>query len=292
MARRVIEGSDGAADAVLRVAVLLQAGVTPVRAWRYLADGGDAVASAVCRRVDEGAPFPAAMRALGGSWTEVAAAWSVSASVGAPLADTLRSFAAALRDARETADQVRVALAEPAGTARLMAWLPLVGVALGGALGLDTLGILVTQPAGIACLVGGVALVVIAQRWTARLVRRAQPERGASGVEAELLAIAVSGGVSLDRAREVVASTGVTIDDPETVRVLALSRAAGVPAVELLRAAAALARHAARVDGRLRAARLSSKLLLPLGVCTLPAFLLLGVAPTILGVLSSMSLSL
>ena len=64
-----------------------------------------------------------------------------------------------------------------------------------------------------------------------------------------------------------------------------------MPAVELLRASAALARHRARVDGRLRAARLSSRLLLPLGVCTLPAFLLLGVAPMLLSVMSTMPLS-
>jgi len=37
----------------------------------------------------------------------------------------------------------------------------------------------------------------------------------------------------------------------------------------------------------MRAAKLSSSLLIPLGVCTLPAFLLLGVAPLILSVLSS-----
>ena len=73
---------------------------------------------------------------------------------------------------------------------------------------------------------------------------------------------------------------------------LALSRAAGVPAIELLRASAAHTRHRARVDGRLRAARLSTRLLLPLGVCTLPAFLLLGVAPMLLSVLTTMPLSI
>ncbi|MCK8468355.1 hypothetical protein M0722_14245 [Microbacterium sp. KSW4-16] len=73
---------------------------------------------------------------------------------------------------------------------------------------------------------------------------------------------------------------------------LDLSRAAGVPAVELLRASAAQDRHAARVGGRLRAAKLSTRLLIPLGVCTLPAFLLLGVAPMLLSVLSSTPLPL
>lgn len=70
-------------------------------------------------------------------------------------------------------------------------------------------------------------------------------------------------------------------------RILRLSAAAGVPAVELLRAEADRARREARTAGRTGAARLSSRLLLPLGICTLPAFLLLGVAPLILSVLST-----
>jgi tight adherence protein B len=96
--------------------------------------------------------------------------------------------------------------------------------------------------------------------------------------------------VSIDRATAIVRKAGVAGDGGEDV--LALSRSAGVPAVELLRATAAHARHRARVEGRLRAARLSSRLLLPLGVCTLPAFLLLGVAPMLLSVMSTMPLSL
>jgi len=37
---------------------------------------------------------------------------------------------------------------------------------------------------------------------------------------------------------------------------------------------------------------LSTRLLIPLGVCTLPAFLLLGVAPMLLSVMSAVPLSL
>lgn len=74
---------------------------------------------------------------------------------------------------------------------------------------------------------------------------------------------------------------------PETEGILRLSRIAGAPAIDLLRAAAASARHRARTDGRLRAARLGGRLLVPLGVCTLPAFMLLGVGPMLLSVLTS-----
>lgn len=288
--------SDAVAETVLRLAVLLQAGVAPGRAWAHLAEAGDAAAARVVAATAEGVPLGDAIAdAQQGSgaprgWSEVASAWRIATTVGAPLAESLRGLAAALRDAGEAADEVRIALAEPAGTARLMGWLPLVAVALGGALGFDTFGVLFSHPVGLTCLGTGVALIVAAQRWTAALVRRARAESGVAGHHAELLAIALSGGVSIDRAKALVGQTD-SETDAATSAVLSLSRSAGVPAVELLRASAALARHRARVDGRLRAARLSSRLLLPLGVCTLPAFLLLGVAPMVLSVMSTMNLS-
>lgn len=312
-----------AAETVLRLAVMLQAGVAPAPAWSHLAASRDAAALRVTASVADGMPLPRAIAAAGGgAWRDVAVAWHVATTVGAPLAESLRGLAAALRDAAESADDVRVALAEPASTARLMGWLPLVALGLGAALGFDTFGTLLGHPAGIACLVAGGALILVAQRWTARMVRRARAESGVPGLHAELIAIALSGGASIDRATAVVRSAhavassadagsqgldgaaglagaagsdgsgGSAGSDADVGAVLALSRSAGVPAVELLRASAAHARHRARVEGRLRAARLSSRLLIPLGVCTLPAFLLLGVAPMLLSVTSTMSLSL
>ena len=300
------------ADTVLRLAVLLQAGVTPARAWAHLAEAGDAEAARVCAAVARGMPLSAAIadavpraasprrgrqpavadaEAHRAQWRDVSAAWQVATAVGAPLADSLRGMATALRDGQEAADDVRVALAEPAATAKLMGWLPLVAVVLGVALGFDTFNTLLGNPIGIVCLGLGGALILAAQRWNAALVRRARQAGGVPGLDAELLAIALSGGVSIDRARALVQEATDTRTDAATEAVLTLSRTAGVPAVELLRASATLARHRARVDGRLRAARLSTRLLLPLGVCTLPAFLVLGVAPMLLSVLTSVPLS-
>lgn len=297
------------AESVLRLAVLLQAGVAPARAWSHLADTGDPAAARIVAATRDGMPLAEAIATVAPApgpptrrgkaahddtvraWGEVAAAWRVAITVGAPLAESLRGLATALGDAQEAADDVRVALAEPAGTARLMGWLPLVAIGLGVVLGFDTIGVLFSGPLGYACLVGGAVLIVAAQRWTAALVRRARSEGGVAGHGAELLAIALSGGVSIERAKAIVQGAGSSTD-ASTDAILALSRTAGVPAVELLRASAALARHRARVDGRLRAARLSTRLLLPLGACTLPAFLLLGVAPMMLSVMSTMPLSL
>jgi tight adherence protein B len=69
--------------------------------------------------------------------------------------------------------------------------------------------------------------------------------------------------------------------------VLELSRRAGVGAVELLHAEADQARRDARSAAQLASAALGVRLMLPLAVCVLPAFMVLSVAPLVLSILSS-----
>lgn len=291
--REGMASATDAATSVQTLAVLLQAGAVPVAAWRHLADTDDPQARRVVDRVDRGVPLLDAIEAEGGAWIDLAAAWEIATTVGAPLAEVLRMIAEALRDAASAADDVRIALAEPAGTARLLLWMPLAGLLLGFALGFDTIGVVFGNMLGAACVIVGLLLVAAARLWTASLLRRAAPAPGTPGMRAELVAVALSGGASIDRALLLVSQSSPSGSSEERVSaVLDLSRAAGVPAGELLRASAAHDRHAARVQGRLRAAKLSTRLLIPLGVCTLPAFLLLGVAPLLLSVLESTSLPL
>ncbi|WP_180968915.1 type II secretion system F family protein [Microbacterium aurantiacum] len=285
---------EDASTAVRTLAVLLQAGAVPVVAWRHLAESGDPHAARIVDRLEGGIPLLAAVEAEGGAWVDLAAAWDVATTVGAPLAEVLRMLADTLQDAASAADDVRIALAEPAGTARLLLWMPLAGLLLGFALGFDTLSVIVSNPVGGACVVAGLGLVLAARMWTRRMLLKAQPEPGTPGIQAELVAVALSGGASIERSLRLVGDSSATGRGGEerTRAVLELSRAAGVPAGELLRASAAQDRHAARVRGKLAAARLSTRLLIPLGVCTLPAFLLLGVAPLLLSVLASTPLPL
>lgn len=293
MSGRRHEGVDTAdvAASVHRLAVLLQAGLTPPRAWSHLARSGDETADAVSRAFQQGRPVADVLRSRGEAWAQIGIAWQVATTVGAPLAESLRGLADALRDAHQARDDVRTALAEPQTTARLISWLPLAALGLGAALGFDPLAAL-TQPIGVVCLVLGGALMIITSRWTAALVARAQPDHALPGLGADVVAIALSGGVSLDRAIAVSEAAAGTPTDAETLATLDLSRSAGVPAIDLLRADAAAQRQESRTAGRLRAATLSTRLLLPLGVCTLPAFLLLGVGPMLLSVLTATPLTL
>lgn len=298
-------GDDRALDAVAatvhQLAVLLAAGVPPASSWRYLAEepsGSPDVARVVAREVGDGAPVSAALLAASGglppgqadAWRGLAAAWRVATESGAPLAPTLVDFAASLRALGEVQRDVRTALAGPVATSRVVVALPAVGIVLGALLGFDTLGALVSTPAGISCLIGGILLVAAGALWTRALLRRARPTSLTPGLGLDLMAIALTGGTSALRARQIVeAAIGdrdLRDDLSVLERVLSLSRRAGVPAAALLRAEAAECRARARSDGERAAASLGVTLMLPLGLCVLPAFMLLGVAPLVLSVIA------
>jgi tight adherence protein B len=304
---------DALASVVQRLAVLLTAGVPPTSAWGYLADAGQdahpsrddaATVSLVAAAAQEGGQVHGAiMSALdhaggdtarsSGGWRGLAAAWSVATDAGAPLASTLDEFASALRDLAQTEREVQVALAGPVATAKMVMALPAIGVLFGAALGFDTVGTLFGTPIGFFCLLVGSALMCAARIWNRRLLASASRGDATPGLVLDLVAIAVSGGASTERAVRAVdracEASGIPASDDRRVvdDVLGLSRRAGVPAAVLLRSEAEEARRRSRSNGARRAATLSVTLMLPLGLCILPAFMLLGVAPLMVAVISS-----
>jgi tight adherence protein B len=290
------------AGVVQRLAVLLAAGVAPVPAWGYLREGEVAARVATAA---SGSDIPDSIVAAlahapvaeAPAWRGLATAWAVATDAGAPLAPTLRDFARSLRDLGEAQREIAVALAAPVATARLVMALPAIGVVFGLALGFNTLGMLFTTPVGWGCLAVGGGLMFAASRWNRRLVRSAQPRSVTPGLEFDLVAIAVSGGAALDRARASVvvalerySGTG-SLGDAGIDAVLDLSRRAGVPAAELLRSEATELRRAARAEAQERAQALSVRLMIPLGVCVLPAFMVLGVLPLLVTVIGSTSVA-
>lgn len=261
-----------AARTLDRVAVLVAGGVPPSRAWALV--GG----------------FPMTGEP---AWLDVAAVLRVAERTGAPSAGTLRALAGALRRTAASDRAVRVALAGPRTSARVVLALPLLGLVLGSTWGAGTVQVLLTTPVGWGCAGAAGVLVGVGRAWTTRLVRAATPDGCVPGVLLDAWAVAVSGGGSWASGgaavREAFADAGgrPAGDAAHLWEVLALSRRAGVPAAALLRAAAEDVRDDAAAAGLAAAERLAVRLVLPLGVCILPAFVLVGVVPVVVGVLSS-----
>ncbi|WP_167510534.1 type II secretion system F family protein [Paenarthrobacter nitroguajacolicus] len=191
---------------VQQIAALLRGGRGSSRLWEELwlvhgfqatMDGGPRVAAeSPARLSEESLKVLAAVRAasaVGGSpaqairgaagkvfrrrgsserrvWMEMAACLEVAETSGCPLADLLARFAAQL-EAEEDAEAARqTALAGPKATVRLLSWLPVFGLVLGMALGVDPLGILLDNIWGVATLGAGLLLTVAGRVWSSRLV--------------------------------------------------------------------------------------------------------------------------
>lgn len=180
--------------AVQQMAALLKGGRNPARLWDELllvhtSDTMGAASLTVLAAAGGaarlGAPVPPAIRNAAlearfapGSrelrvWSDVAACLDVADSSGCPLADVLTRLAAQL-EVEDDADAARqTALAGPKSTVALLGWLPLTGIGLGMALGVDPVATLLGTPAGIAALLAGAFLTIAGRVWSARLVHSA-----------------------------------------------------------------------------------------------------------------------
>lgn len=99
----------------------------------------------------------------------VAAAWEVAARSGAALAVVLEKVAAGLRSDDDARSEVIAALGPPRATAKMLAALPLFGLALGGSMGAHPLQFLLHTGPGLGCLLLGVVLALLGVFWVERL---------------------------------------------------------------------------------------------------------------------------
>ncbi|MFV2121612.1 type II secretion system F family protein [Streptomyces sp. Act-28] len=173
---------DRRADAVIElcaaVSAELRAGSQPARALCLAARFTEALGAeepAVLAAARFGGDVPEALR--GAAKAEGAdglaglgACWQVAVDGGAGLADGLDRLEAALRERREQQERLRAQLSGAWATVVLLALLPVVGLAMGAALGADPLGVLLHTPAGLSCLAVGGALEAAGLWWAGRIV--------------------------------------------------------------------------------------------------------------------------
>ena len=96
--------------------------------------------------------------------------------LGSPLAQVLGQVAGMITQATRGAQQRYAALAAPVATARMLAALPLVGVALGALLGVRVWQFWLDGALGTITALGGLGFLCVGRLVTSRMVGRAQEE--------------------------------------------------------------------------------------------------------------------
>ena len=247
------------------------------------------------------APDAAARRTA----ASVALACRFSHGLGAPMADILDAIGDSIDDAQSVAEARRVASAGPLMSARVLAALPLVGIVSALALGASPWQFYTGATVGRICALLGVAAWVAGIASCRRILARARSvdEDTDPALACDLVAAGLACGAAIPRvldalaaacARESLAWTahalrlGVPWDEaweetPEWAHplrdALESSWTSGNAPETMLARSASWERRARLADAKTRAEELSVRLVGPLGVCFLPAFLALGIAP-------------
>ncbi len=135
--------------------------------------------ASVARAAELGGDVPAALRRCSAAQgaeglAAIAAAWQVAVSSGAALAVVLERIAMGLRADEDARAEVVAALGAPRATAKVLAGLPVFGLALGISMGARPARFLLSSAFGLACLLAGITLAVVGVWWVERLADNAE----------------------------------------------------------------------------------------------------------------------
>ncbi|MDR1393390.1 MAG: hypothetical protein LBJ62_05425 [Bifidobacteriaceae bacterium] len=180
---------DALSEALSQVTALARAGLSGPEVWRPLLGqtGYDLDTWAASLKDTPTGPHAAA----------VAAIQRIAQSVGASTADLLDAVVKAVDQAQETDDAREAAIAGPKSSARLLRFLPLLGLLLGTAMGAQPVPILLGGGLGSIALGVGVGLMLLGQVWSSALVRSASRPAGTAALVAAVLAAALRAGLAL-----------------------------------------------------------------------------------------------
>lgn len=252
----------------------------------------------------------------------------MSESAGAPLATSMERAAEHAEERIDALLGRQSALAAPRATGRILSWLPLLGLGLGVLMGSDPVGVLTGSVLGALTGLLGLGLAFAGRRWTAALVHRAEVESAASnGAEQtsnmppvdtalvlELLAAQLRAGLAPLAALGTLAealnsrplhtvcqrlqmgsgwgsawSGSAAGTFGELRDALAPAYTGGAPSTALLLSLADAYRLSERRAAERAAGKLSVALVVPLGLCSLPAFICLGIVPILISLLPTLT---
>jgi tight adherence protein B len=180
--RQTLSAIDGLAEAVRSVVAELRAGAHPAAACESAASDAEPRAARALRALAAAARLDgdldqalhtsrAANPTTAPVLDQLARAWTLGHRHGLPLAEVLDAVRADLDSRARFARQVLARMAGPRASATILALLPLLGIALGQAMGAHPLHILLATPAGQLLLPVGAALGCAGVAWSAHLTK-------------------------------------------------------------------------------------------------------------------------
>jgi tight adherence protein B len=203
------------------------------------------------------------------------------------MASEIEFFADVLASRDRSLQKIEIAHASPKSTARLMLWLPIITLAMAQLLGWGVLDTLLEKPIVLVSLGLGIALLLVAKLVTSRLLKKAKPEQSYEGFYLLGVAMAFSAGANLVRAQDRALTSYrqvFTIEPPASelsamAEITELVEHSGARAVELLRKQAQKMQEEVLFAAEVKIEKLGIKLMLPLGLGVLPAFVFLAIVP-------------
>ena len=199
-------------------------------------------------------------------------------ATGAGLTETAELLSSIGDIEEQTKAEIAQSQQIPQSTKQLMLWLPWVGLGIAELAGLGAVESILS-PAGLVLAAAAICLSYLGSRASDRMIKRTKALMGEPDQRAMRLAIVLESGVSLTDA---LRSCGFSRDD-ELIR-FAIETGVSLRALVQVQIRTELLKWRTQCLNLSRA--LSVRLMLPLGLTTLPAFLLLTVAPILLGALS------
>lgn len=197
--------------------------------------------------------------------------------LGAPLKTLLISLATQQESASKAKAELAQAMAMPKATKRLLLWLPVLTLALTFLTGISSLDSL-TNPLVIVSILLGSALLYLGHRISRRLLLTLNENFDVADLQRFAIAIAcgLTTGQIANRFPDLLTS-------PKVARLVSLTNRTGAALSNLVISEIENGLQA-QLSEKIAAARvLSVRLLIPLGLTTLPAFMLFTIPPTLVG---------
>jgi len=200
----------------------------------------------------------------------------VTKQVGGQLAPNLDRLAAVIQSREQNRTELDLAVAGPKASSRLILSLPILVFLGAGIAGIPIFKTLASPSLVWASLILGGILFWLGSRWTNRLLEKAAPRPDDPGLMYDFLALAVRAGLPVNAAKELVSSLFGEIRFSELQEI---DTSTGIAVHELLLERANSLRSDQFNADRLKIQKTSVKVLWPLGLTVLPAFVLIAIIP-------------